>query len=38
MYNLLTYLNKPTDLIGFNNYLPSWATRVNILLAIDWTT
>jgi hypothetical protein len=21
MYNLLTYLNKPTYLIGFNNYL-----------------
>jgi hypothetical protein len=23
MFNLFTYLNKPTYLIGFNNYLPT---------------
>jgi hypothetical protein len=32
MFNVLTYLNKPTYLIRFNKYPPTWATRVNILL------
>ncbi len=37
MFNLLTYLSKPIYLIGFNNNLTNQATRVNILLAINWT-
>jgi hypothetical protein len=35
MYNLFTHLNTPTYLIEFNNYLPTYATHVNILLAIN---
>jgi len=37
MFNLLTYVNKPIYLIGFNNNLLTLVTRVNILLAINWT-
>jgi hypothetical protein len=36
-YNLFTYIKKPTYLIEFNNYLSTYVTRVNILLAINWT-
>jgi hypothetical protein len=35
-YNLFTYLKKPTYLIEFNNYLSTYVTLVNILLAINW--
>jgi len=35
MFNLLTYLSKPIYVIGFNHNLINYATRVNILLAIN---